>query len=452
MPAPPLILLINPWITDFAAHDLWAKPMGLLMLASLLREGGCRVSFVDCLDRHDPLTQAHPDVLPSRNLKYGTGKYPRMRLEKPRAYDEIPRYYYRHGIHPDSFRSRLQSLPRPDLIWVTSMMTHWYPGVQQTVAVAREMFPRAPVWLGGIYAQLCPEHARQYSGADAIITQPVTSLPRLLYEATGFRPHNPAQWCSFPCHPAPALDLLPELRFAPILTSRGCPFHCPYCASGILYPGWERRTADAIYSEILRWHQAAGISDFAFYDDALLLQAETTLKPALQQLVRNAIRVRFHTPNAIHIRALTPEWCRLLYESGFTTLRLGLETTRPDRHEEWGGKVEMDMFHSALAHLRDAGFSGSQIGVYLLCGLPGQSPEEVAAAIRMVRDAGAQPHLAEYSPLPGTPLWTKALAESSFDLRNEPLYHNNTFFACQREDFTYEDLLHLKELARQARL
>ena len=51
MPAPPLILLINPWITDFAAHDLWAKPMGLLMLASLLREGGCRVSFVDCLDR-----------------------------------------------------------------------------------------------------------------------------------------------------------------------------------------------------------------------------------------------------------------------------------------------------------------------------------------------------------------------------------------------------------------
>jgi len=110
------------------------------------------------------------------------------------------------------------------------------------------------------------------------------------------------------------------------------------------------------------------------------------------------------------------------------------------------------MFPSALAHLRDAGFSGSQIGVYLLCGLPGQSPEEVAEAIRMVRDAGAQPHLAEYSPLPETPLWTKALAESSFDLRNEPLYHNNTFFACRREDFTYEDLLRLKERARQARL
>jgi radical SAM superfamily enzyme YgiQ (UPF0313 family) len=452
MSTPPLILLINPWITDFAAHDLWAKPMGLLMLASLLREGGCEVAFVDCQDRHDPFTQGHPDVLPGRDLKYGTGKYPRMRIEKPRAYDDIPRYYYRHGIHPEAFGSRLQSLPRPDLIWVTSMMTYWYPGVQQAVAAAREIFPQVPVWLGGIYAQLCSEHARQHSGADAVITQPVENLPRLLYEATGFELHNPPQWRSFSCHPAPALDLLPELRFAPILTSRGCPFHCPYCASRVLYSGWERRGAEATYREILEWHQGAGIGDFAFYDDALLLQAETTLKPALQRLVANQVRLRFHSPNAIHIRALTPEWCRLLHESGFTTPRLGLETTRPDRHEEWGGKVDMAMFHSALTHLRDAGFSDREIGVYLLCGLPGQSPDEVAGAIRMVWEAGAQPHLAEYSPLPGTPLWAKALAESSFDLRNEPLYHNNTFFACRREDFTYEDLLHLKEMARQARM
>jgi hypothetical protein len=38
--------------------------------------------------------------------------------------------------------------------------------------------------------------------------------------------------------------------------------------------------------------------------------------------------------------------------------------------KEWGAS-RMDMFHSALAHLRDAGFSGGQIGVYLLGGLPG---------------------------------------------------------------------------------
>ncbi len=28
------ILLINPWITDFAAYNLWVKPVGLLYIAS----------------------------------------------------------------------------------------------------------------------------------------------------------------------------------------------------------------------------------------------------------------------------------------------------------------------------------------------------------------------------------------------------------------------------------
>jgi radical SAM superfamily enzyme YgiQ (UPF0313 family) len=194
-----------------------------------------------------------------------------------------------------------------------------------------------------------------------------------------------------------------------------------------------------------------GILDFAFYDDALLLQAESTLKPALERFCKEGLRLRFHTPNALHVRALTPEWCQLLYESGFTTLRLGLETTRVNRQRQWGGKVEIEMFFSAMGHLLAAGFLQNQIGVYLLCGLPGQSPGEVAEAIQVAKEAGGQPYLAEYSPIPGTPMWMEAVKVSSYELEKEPLYHNNTFFSCRRPGFTYEDLLNLKEMARFAR-
>ena len=31
----PHILLINPWIHDFAAYDFWAKPIGLLIITSI---------------------------------------------------------------------------------------------------------------------------------------------------------------------------------------------------------------------------------------------------------------------------------------------------------------------------------------------------------------------------------------------------------------------------------
>jgi radical SAM superfamily enzyme YgiQ (UPF0313 family) len=193
------------------------------------------------------------------------------------------------------------------------------------------------------------------------------------------------------------------------------------------------------------------VADYAFYDDALLLDAETALKPALERLSREGPSVRFHTPNALHVRGLTAEWCEMLHASGFTTLRLGLETTHPDHQRDWGGKVQTRMFLAALHRLHLAGFSPTRIGVYLLAGLPGQRPEEVKDSIRLVHEAGAQPYLCEYSPVPGTKAWEAARRVSPFDLSGEPLTHNNTFFACRRPDFTYGDLLALKEEAHRAR-
>jgi len=447
----PFILLVNPWIADFAAYDLWAKPLGLLLLASLLRQGGCGIAFLDCLNRFDPLTRQHPEVKPGIERKYGTGKYPKMPIHKPEAYAEMPRTYYRHGIHPESLGRQLRSIPKPDLIWVTSIMTYWYPGVQQTIAEIREIFADVPIWLGGIYARLCSRHAEANSGATEVIIDPMSKLPDRIEAETGFELKNKTCWISLRTAPDAALDLLPKLTYAPLLTSSGCPFSCPYCASRLLQPVWERRSDLDIYAGIRKWNEEFGVQDFACYDDALLIGAEATLKPALERICNDGLNLRFHTPNALHIRALTPQWCELLHESGFTTIRLGLETSRTEQQKRWGGKVEMKMFYAALDNLSAAGFCRSRLGVYLLCGMPGQTPEDVSAAIDVVRDSGAQPYLAEYSPVPGTPMWVEAKSIASYALTDEPLYHNNSFFACRRSDFSYRDLTDLKELARQAR-
>jgi len=446
----PFVLLINPWITDFAAHDLWSKPMGLLVLASLLREGGCGVGLIDCLDRRDPFTNSHPEILPGIDKKFGTGKYPRMRLEKPAPYSDFPRYFYRHGIHPESFRRKLLQIETPDLIWITSIMTYWYPGVWEAVRIAREIFPGAQVWLGGIYASLCAGHAEKHSGADLVIKADTSNLPKMISEATGFQVRNTSVWGDFKAWPFPALDLLKGgLDYAPVLTGIGCPFRCPFCASAHLQPERARLGAERIYDEIARDHYHFGVSDLAFYDDALLLDAEYTLRPALERIVRDGPAVRFHVPNALHIRALSRDWCGLLHAAGFKTIRLGLETTVDSKSRQWGGKVNTGMYLQAVENLFEAGFSGDDIGVYLLCGLPGQTTEEVAEAIRTVWQSGVRPHIAEYSPIPATPMWNWAASISPFDISTEPLYHNNTFFACRRPDFTYEDMISLKIMARR---
>ena len=90
----PFVLLVNPWITDFAGHDYWAKPLGLLMIAALLREGGVEVGFVDCLDRFDPDSLARKDILPPDHQKFGTGKYQKTPLPTPVPIADVPRRYF----------------------------------------------------------------------------------------------------------------------------------------------------------------------------------------------------------------------------------------------------------------------------------------------------------------------------------------------------------------------
>ena len=145
----PNILLVNPWIHDFAAYDVWAKPIGLLTLASILITHGFTVAYIDCLDRFHPRAkQSNPYA------RHGRGAYLKTQIPKPKGLEDIPRNFCRYGIKNEWFREELLSIPKPELVLVTSLMTYWYPGVQETIRVIKEIFPQVPIILGGIYASL----------------------------------------------------------------------------------------------------------------------------------------------------------------------------------------------------------------------------------------------------------------------------------------------------------
>jgi radical SAM superfamily enzyme YgiQ (UPF0313 family) len=203
-----------------------------------------------------------------------------------------------------------------------------------------------------------------------------------------------------------------------------------------------------VVDELEYWHQKYSIVNVAFYDDALLLDPGKHILVLLKEIRRRGLPLQFHTPNGVHVSGLSEEVCVSLFHSGFKTVRLGLETTDHQRQHQLGDKVKPGAFSAAMENLTRAGFQADQIGVYLLCGLPGQKPTEVAESIRMVRDHGARPYLAEYSPIPGTPLWSEALSCSPFDLANEPLYHNNSILPCRSEHFGLEELQQLKQFCK----
>lgn len=95
----------------------------------------------------------------------------------------------------------------PDLIYVTSLYTWAWKPVWHAVRFFKSLFPKAEVWLGGVYASLMPEHAAQ-SGADHIHVGVFKEAEDLM----------------------PAYDLVPEWDGSIIFSSRGCNNRCPYCA------------------------------------------------------------------------------------------------------------------------------------------------------------------------------------------------------------------------------
>ena len=166
------ILLVNPWIHDFSAYDLWMKPLGLLYLGSILRSQGFEVTLLDCVGFHSLPESFTKDLPLPKSRAFGRSHFFKEVIPKPRALKNIPRNFRRYGLPPGVVKNYLASLPRPGLILVTSLMTYWHSGVAETIDFLRRNIPETPIFLGGIYATLCTEHAQIHSGADRVLAGP----------------------------------------------------------------------------------------------------------------------------------------------------------------------------------------------------------------------------------------------------------------------------------------
>ncbi len=444
------ILLINPWIHDFAAYDLWAAPLGLLTLGSILRENGYDVSLIDCLNPFHPALGPYSGSKPLKRTPSGKGTFYKEEIEKPLALREFPRKYSRYGIPPPLFEDELRGMPRPDAVFVTSIMTYWYPGVFEAIEVIRRVLPRVPVVQGGTYTTLCTDHALRHAGADIVAAGAAEDvLPGVLKELFNDSSSRIPNREYLDSLPYPAFDLLPRRDQVSIMTSRGCPFRCSYCASGLLSGGFRTRDPMRVVDEIAFWNREFGITNFSFYDDALLVDRERRVIPMLEEVMRRGLDCTFHCPNGLHLREMDPSLAGLMFRAGFQTIRFGFETASPRRQAETGGKITNEETQAAVSYLLEAGYSKKDIGAYILCGLPGQSFSEVLESVDFIRSCGARPVIAEFSPIPGTPIWAEAVNASPYNIQEEPLYHNNTLLPCRGKEFTYELYRELIRVARK---
>ena len=196
--------------------------------------------------------------------------------------------------------------------------------------------------------------------------------------------------------------------------------------------------------EILYWHKAYNVRDFVLYDDAFLVNPERHAIPILTKLIKANTNIRFHTPNALHIREITKDVATLMFQAGFTTIRLGLETAAFKKENRLDIKVTYMEFMRAVSFLKDAGFKKNMIGAYILSGLPNQSVKSLKESLEYVDQCGITPIMAYYTPIPHTAMWKDACAVSRYDLESDPIFTNNAVFPCWKDNFSWETISLLK--------
>jgi radical SAM superfamily enzyme YgiQ (UPF0313 family) len=439
------ILLINPWITDFAAYNLWAEPLGLLYIASILKKAGAQLSYIDAL--------SSIEVPGPRRKASGCSKYIRHVVPKPVCLPFIQRNFAVYGITDDEFVRRVLNAEKPDIVLITSAMTYWYPAVFKTIKMVKNILGSAtPVILGGIYAKLCPEHARILSGADKVfIEDSPADLVKMIEGMTGKYFNNAQTGARFDGFPMPLHELHKNRGFFAVLTGKGCPYSCSYCASGILCGGFSRRPVSSVVSEIIKYSELTGAKNIAFYDDALLFKPDRHIIPILEKITNHKGKLFFHLPNGIHSRLMTGKIARLFYSAGVSTIRIGLETADRNLQLRFGDKTSNTDYRRAVSFLREAGYKRKDIGTYVMAGLPFQSVKNVEESLDFVSSAGGSPYLSYFSPIPGTKIWPEAVASTPFPIEREPLFHNNTVFILGNREFTGSALKDLKDKTLELR-
>ncbi|HOU17605.1 MAG TPA: radical SAM protein [Candidatus Marinimicrobia bacterium] len=437
------LLLINPWIADFTAFDLWSKPLGLLYIAKFLQNYGYEIVLLDLMDR-----QRWQDT---SNDKFndGRGKYRKTVIPKPPVLARYPRRFGLYGASREQFSDTLSNMARPNAILVTSLIAYWYPGVAATVEILRRYFPETPLILGGIYASLYPEHARNSIQPDFLITgygekkalrliDHLFGIERDYGDIPDYNDNGILPW-----------HLYPKLKSVAVLTSRGCPNRCTYCATYLLNKKFVQRRPEDVISEIISTYNQFNVENFAFYDDALFAHRDRHIIPILKGIISAGVKINLHSPNGLFAREINSELAELMFSAGFKTVRLSLESTSSQIQKSSSNKVNNANYTDAVNNLAKAGFARNSLETYLIMGLPGQTRQQIIDSINFVADQGVIVKLASFSPIPGTIEWERARGLGYVSDDQDPLMTNATIFPFLSRNLSYEDYLALRQVANE---
>jgi anaerobic magnesium-protoporphyrin IX monomethyl ester cyclase len=347
-----LIILPHPYI----AHPLKHQPLGILYLAAAIRDAGFDVSVTDLR------------TLPRKEC--------------------------------------LAHVPAADVYGIGATTLDYKTAVSLAEEIAQ--FGK-PIILGGVHGTAVPETIGRVF--DSVVRgEGEHAVLDLLYDlqaGTLKRFYRSSLIENIDEIPLPARDLVPYNSIVSeelveggglatsIISSRGCPFNCAFCAVHVMWEGRVRyRSVKSVVDELKLLKEEYKITHFKFQDDTLTLSRKRVFEmceaiaPLHLQWMANA-RV-----DTVDIEMLA--WMK---EAGCTWVEFGIESASQQALDRINKGFKIERAYRAV---REAHFVGMKVKELFMIGLPGEDATISDLDIAFIeRTKPESAIMATLVPLPG---------------------------------------------------
>lgn len=300
---------------------------------------------------------------------------------------------------------------RADIYGITGTVLDRKPCIE-TAKKIKQKYPEAKIIVGGPIS-LTPDQIADPSVDSVVAGEGEHIFCKILEDFPRIQPHyNADRIIDLDALPFPARDMLlqkggnvfaynknyKEGGSTVIITSRGCPYSCSFCAS----PGiWKRkvtlRSVDNVLAEIDEIVNKYKIYQLRFSDDTLTLDTKrlrnlcTGIKK-YDVVWRASIRTK---PNSI-------EMFQQMYETGCREVSFGVESADPNvlRILQKGNSVEDN--YKGIVNAKKAGMV---VRILFMIGTPGESASTVDQNISFLESVNSYYDtiaLTNFIPIPGS--------------------------------------------------
>ncbi|MFN8373278.1 MAG: radical SAM protein [Anaerolineae bacterium] len=219
--------------------------------------------------------------------------------------------------------------------------------------------------------------------------------------------------------PFPAWDLVDREKYKQIwlehhgyfsmnlVTTRGCPFHCNWCAKPIWGQRYNMRSPQNVVAEIL-WLKREFNPDHIWFMDDIMGINDRWIEDFADELKKHNLRIPFKSLNRADL-LLRGNTIPALASAGAQIIWIGAESGSQKILDAMDKGTQIEQIYEAARKLHQHGI---KVAFFLQFGYPGETREDIEKTLQMVRDLMPDDIGISVSyPLPGTKFYERVKLE-----------------------------------------